>query len=297
MTQDIRKKDAAKKDAAKKAGVKIIVFQGERGAHSHMACLRHFREWEALPCPTFEEALERVAEGRAARAILPIENTIAGRVADLHHLLPETKLFVVGEHFLEIRHHLLARRGASLSDLRTAHSHAMALGQCRRAIRRLGLTPVAEADTAGAARAIGEGREPSRAAIASSLAAQIYDLQILKSDMEDVARNTTRFLLFAKERQDAPLDAPHVITSLLFRVRNVPAALYKALGGFATNGVNMTRLESCQIAGEFAAAQFFADIEGHASSPAARLALEELRFYSADVRVLGSYAADSFRRS
>ena len=279
-----------------KKTAKMIVFQGEKGAHSHMACLRHFPKWDAMPAPTFEEALEKVARGDAERAILPIENTIAGRVADLHHLLPETNLFVVGEHFLEIRHYLLARKEAKLSDLRTAHSHPMALGQCRRAIRKLGLTPIVEADTAGAAKAIGESAEISRAAIASSLAAEIYNLKILKKDMEDLARNTTRFLLFAKERQDAPLSEAHPITSLLFRVRNVPAALYKALGGFATNGVNMTRLESCQIAGEFAAAQFYADIEGHADAPAVKRALEELRFYSAHVRLLGTYAADPFRR-
>ena len=228
-------------------------------------------------------------------AMIPIENSVAGRVADIHHLLPNANLYIVGEHFLRVRHQLLAVKGASLASVKRVLSHTQALGQCRRTLRQLGLTPVPEADTAGSARIISEQGDPTLAAIASSLAAEIYGLDILKSDIEDETHNTTRFIVLAKDPDDAePEDGP-VITTFLFRVRNVPAALYKALGGFATNGVNMTKLESYQLEGTFNATMFHADIVGHPAERPVQLALEELSFFSTELRILGTYLASPYR--
>ncbi|MDX2259759.1 MAG: prephenate dehydratase [Hyphomicrobiaceae bacterium] len=272
-----------------------IAYQGEPGANSHLACSEAFPAMEPLACATFEDALAAVKSGEATYAMIPIENSVAGRVADIHHLLPNAALYIVGEHFLRVRHQLLAKPGVPLAHIRKVLSHTQALGQCRNTLRELGLTPVPEADTAGSARMVAESADDSLAAIASSLAAKIYGLEILKSDIEDEAHNTTRFVVLAAEPDDAePGDGP-IITSLIFRVRNVPAALYKALGGFATNGVNLTKLESYQLAGTFNATMFFADIEGHPSERMVQLAMEDLSYFSSEVQVLGAYRASPYR--
>tara|TARA_R110002124_G_scaffold1051_1_gene5496 strand:- start:1876 stop:2733 length:858 start_codon:yes stop_codon:yes gene_type:complete len=272
-----------------------IAFQGEAGANSHIACLEAFPDMKVLPCATFEDVFAAISEGRARIAMIPIENSVAGRVADIHHLIPGSSLYIVGEHFLRVRHQLLGLKGAKLADLKTVESHVMALGQCRQVIRDLGLASVVAADTAGSARIISQAGDPTRAAIASSLAAEIYNLDVLKADVEDAEHNTTRFIIMANEPNDAePEDGP-VITSFIFKVRNVPAALYKAMGGFATNGVNMTKLESYQLEGSFNASQFYADIEGHPASRNVRLALEELEFFTNELKILGIYKAHPYR--
>jgi len=274
---------------------KKIAFQGELGANSHMACAEHFPDMEALPCASFEDAFAAVKSGEAALAMIPIENSVAGRVADIHHLLPESELFIIGERFLRVRHQLLAPKGAKIEDVKTVRSHVMALGQCRSLIRQYGLKPEIAADTAGAAREVAEAGDASVAAIASSLAGEIYGLDTLKSDIEDAAHNTTRFIVMSPEHVMASPTDGKVITSFVFRVRNVPAALYKAMGGFATNGVNMTKLESYQIEGSFNATQFYADIEGHPDDRLVQLAMEELAFFTSYVHILGTYPADPFR--
>jgi prephenate dehydratase len=272
-----------------------IAFQGEPGANSHLAALDAYPRMEALACPTFEDAIAAVKTRRAKLAMIPIENSVAGRVADIHHLLPHSGLHIVAEHFERVRHQLLTLPGVKLPQLKTVHSHIMALGQCRDVVRALKLKPVAEADTAGAARHLRDSGDRSAAVIASKLAADIYGLKIAKADIEDAEHNTTRFVVLATtairvKKSDGP-----VITSFVFRVRNVPAALYKALGGFATNGVNMTKLESYQLEGSFNATMFYADIEGHPDERLVKLALEELHFYSTEVTVLGTYPASPFR--
>lgn len=272
-----------------------ISFQGELGANSHIACVEAFPEMEPLPCASFEDAFAAVSEGQAALAMIPIENSVAGRVADVHHLLPEGDLYIVAERFIPIRHQLMAPKGATLAGLKRVHSHPQALGQCRKALRALGLTPVKSADTAGAAREIAELGSLEDGALASSLAAEVYGLDILKPDVADAQHNTTRFIVLAPQPQDAePEDGP-CVTSFVFRVRNVPAALYKAMGGFATNSVNMTKLESYQIDGSFTATQFYADVDGHPSDRNVSLALQELKFFSSELKVLGVYPADPFR--
>ena len=272
-----------------------IAFQGEAGANSHIACLEAFPDMVVLPCATFEDVFAAIAEGRARLAMIPIENSVAGRVADIHHLIPESALYIVGEHFLRVRHQLLGLRGATIGGLKTVESHVMALGQCRDVIRELGLTPLVAADTAGSARIISQAGDPTRSSIASALAAEIYDLDVLKADIEDAEHNTTRFLIMAKDPEDAEPDSGPVVTSFIFKVRNVPAALYKALGGFATNGINMTKLESYQLEGTFNASQFYADIEGHPASRNVRLALEELEFFTNELKILGIYPAHPYR--
>jgi prephenate dehydratase len=272
-----------------------IAFQGEPGANSHLAARDAYPRMEALACPTFEDALAAVKTGAAKLAMIPIENSVAGRVADIHHLLPHSGLHIVAEHFERVRHQLLTLPGVNLSELKTVQSHVMALGQCRKAIRALKLKPVTEADTAGAARHLRESGDRTAAVIASKLAAEIYGLKVARADIEDAEHNTTRFVvLAAKPVRPRKEDGP-VITSFVFRVRNVPAALYKALGGFATNGVNMTKLESYQLEGSFNATMFYADIEGHPDERPVRLAMEELRFFTTEVTVLGTYPASSFR--
>ena len=272
-----------------------IAFQGEPGANSHLAARDAYPKMEAFACATFEDALGAVKSGKAKLAMIPIENSVAGRVADIHHLLPASGLYIVAEHFERVRHQLLALPRARTSGLKTVHSHIMALGQCRKAIKALKLAPVVEADTAGAARHVREAGDPTRAAVASKLAAEIYGLRIAKKDIEDAAHNTTRFVvLAAKPIKTKASDGP-IITSFVFRVRNVPAALYKAMGGFATNGVNMTKLESYQLEGSFNATMFYADIEGHPSERPVQLAMEELGFFTSEVIVLGSYKASPFR--
>ena len=276
---------------------KPIAFQGEMGANSHIACNDIFPDREVLPCTTFEGAFKALENGSAALAVLPVENTVAGRVADIHRLLPGYNLYIIGEYFMRIRHCLLGLKGASVDGLTRVHSHEMALGQCRHIINELNLEPVVAADTAGSAREIAELNNPALAAIASPLAAEINGLQIFKENIEDAKHNTTRFLIMAPEPDDAEPNSGDVITSFIFRCRNVPAALYKALGGFATNGVNMTKLESYQVEGSFMATQFYADIEGHPDDEAVRLALDELNYFCSELNILGVYPAAEFRKT
>lgn len=274
---------------------KRIAFQGEAGANSHIACQEACPDHEPVACGTFEDALAAVADRKVDLAMIPIENSVAGRVADIHHLIPEADLYMIGEHFLRVRHQLLGVAGTSLASVKTVHSHVHALGQCRNIISELGLKAVVAADTAGSARELAESGDKTRSAIATSLAAEIYGLETLRANVEDEDHNTTRFVLMAADPADAdPEDAP-VVTSFVFRVRNVPAALYKAMGGFATNGVNMTKLESYQIEGQFYATQFYADIEGHPADDSVRLALEELNFFTSYLRILGAYKASPMR--
>jgi len=272
-----------------------IAFQGVPGAYSDLACRFAYPAMTTLPCESFETAMDAVREGRVALAMLPCENSLAGRVPDIHHLLPDSGLFVVGEHFQRVEHCLLGVKGSTLADIKRAHSHTVALGQVRRILRTLGLTPVVEADTAGAAQLVAQWGNKEEAAIASSLAAEIYGLEILRSNVEDAAHNTTRFYVMAKRPVTPEPTVPNLMTTFVFRVRNVPAALYKALGGFATNGVNLTKLESYMMGGEFAATQFLCDVDGHPEQPHLRRALEELSFFSSEVRVLGVYPAAAFR--
>ena len=273
-----------------------IAFQGNPGAYSHLACRQAFPEMDVLPCESFEDVFSAVELGEARLAMLPIENSVAGRVTDVHHLLPESKLHIVGEHFIRVEHQLLAPPGADIAGLRAVHSHVMALGQCRDLIRELGIKPMTHADTAGAARDVAAGGDKAHAAIASELAGEIYGLDTLKAGIEDADHNHTRFLILSRDAVDPDPSTGTVVTSILFRVRSVPAALYKALGGFATNGVNLTRLESYMIGGAFVAAQFYLDAEGHPKDRSMRLALEELRFFAREVRVLGVYAAHPYRK-
>ncbi len=275
----------------------IIAFQGVLGAYSHMACQAVKPEMEVLPCRSFEDMILAVQEGRAELAMVPVENSIAGRVADIHHLLPGSGLYINGEHFQRVRHNLLAPRGAKIEDLQVVHSHTQALAQCRRTLRDLKLKTQVHADTAGAAADVAALDDPTQAAIASSLAAEIYGLDVLRADIEDEAHNTTRFVMLSREPDDPELGDGAILTTFVFRVRNVPAALYKALGGFATNGINMLKLESYMLGGAFNATQFYADVEGHPEDPAMQRAFEELGFFSREVRVLGVYPASPFREN
>ena len=273
-----------------------IAYQGEPGANSHIACVERCPGYEPLPCNTFEDAFQAVQSGRAALAMIPIENTTAGRVADVHHLLPDSGLSIIGEHFLRIRFQLLTLPEAKLSEAKTVHSHVHALGQCRKAIKKHNLKPIVAADTAGAARELRDSGDKSRAAIATALAGKIYGLKIAERDIEDEEHNTTRFVILSKKPVAVKHGKAPVMTSFVFRVRNVPAALYKALGGFATNGINMTKLESYQVEGQFSATQFYADVEGHPEDRMLKLALEELHFFSSYVRVLGTYPTSDWRK-
>jgi prephenate dehydratase len=271
-----------------------IAFQGAPGAYSDLACRRVFPAMTTLPCAAFEDAFAAVREERAVLAMMPIENSVAGRVADIHHLMPDSGLFIIGEHYERVNHHLLALPGATLDKIRTVRSHVHALSQCRNFIREKGLRPVVRADTAGSAAEIKELGDPTIAAIASELAGEIYGLVSLEQNIEDAEHNTTRFLAMSREAEWPPLGAP-AVTTFVFNVRNVPAALYKALGGFATNGVNMTKLESYMVGGRFAATQFYADVEAHPESRPLMLALEELAFFSHEVKILGVYPAHPLR--
>lgn len=276
-----------------------ISFQGEPGANSDTACRNMFPHMEPLPCPTFEDAFNAVESGAADLAMIPIENTIAGRVADIHHLLPESRLHIVGEYFLPIHFQLMVLPGTKRSEITTVHSHIHALGQCRKYIRKNGWKPVIAGDTAGAARLVSDVKDKTMAALSPRLASSLYGLDILEEDVEDAENNVTRFVVLTKTKKWAPRTSDELMmTTFVFRVRNVPAALYKAMGGFATNGVNMTKLESYQIDGKFTATQFYADIEGHPDDKNVAHALEELEFFSKEVRILGVYPADiTFRSS
>jgi prephenate dehydratase len=274
-----------------------IAFQGELGANSHIAIDEAYPGAEVVPCATFEDALAAITSGEADLGMIPIENSIAGRVADIHHLLPHSGLFIIGEWFLPIRFQLMAVPGAKLADIKSVESHVHALGQCRRIIRKLNLKPIVAGDTAGAARDIAERGDRTVAAIAPRLAAKIYGLDVLAEDIEDEAHNTTRFVILAREPRWAAQNSGHVVTTFVFNVRNVPAALYKAMGGFATNGVNMTKLESYMVDGNFFATQFYADVDGHPDDRGLAFALEELKFFSKEFRIIGVYPAHKFRET
>jgi prephenate dehydratase len=276
---------------------KKIIFQGEPGANSHLACREAYPDYEPVPCPTFEDCFSALTAGDVDLGMIPIENSLAGRVADIHHLMPTSGLHIIAEWFLPIRNQLMAPKGATMQTIKTVESHVMALGQCRRFIREHKLKPIVAADTAGSAREVSERGDKTRAAIASRLAAEIYGLNILKEDIEDEAHSTTRFIVLSREKKWARSGEGKVVTTFVFRVRNVPAALYKAMGGFATNGVNMTKLESYMVGGNFFATQFYADVEGHPDERPLMLALEELAFYSKELTVLGVYPAHAFRQT
>ncbi|HUZ32506.1 MAG TPA: prephenate dehydratase [Xanthobacteraceae bacterium] len=278
---------------------KRIAFQGEAGANSHIACREAYRSFLPMPCPTFEDAFAAVRSGRAQLGMIPIDNSVAGRVADIHHLMPRSGLHIVGEWFLPVQHQLMAPEGATLRTIKTVESHVHALGQCRNIIRKLRIAAVVAADTAGAAREVSEADDVSRAALATKLAARIYGLRILKKDVADDKHNTTRFVVLARKPRWASRKEKRVVTTFVFQVRNIPAALYKALGGFATNGVNMTKLESYMVEGSFAATQFYADVQGHPKDRALQLALEELEFVSQPrtLKILGVYPGHALRET
>ena len=273
-----------------------IAFQGEPGANSDTACRNMYPGMEPLPCATFEDAFNAVETGKADLAMIPIENTIAGRVADIHHLLPESKLHIVGEYFLPIHFQLMVLPGVARKEIKTVHSHIHALGQCRKYIRKNGWKAVVAGDTAGAAKLVAERGDRTMAALAPRLAAELYGMEILEENVEDTDTNVTRFVVLTRSKHwvERPTPETKMMTTFIFRVRNVPAALYKAMGGFATNGVNMTKLESYQL-GAFTATLFYADIEGHPEDANVRLALDELKFFSREIRIVGVYPASDSR--
>ncbi|MBJ7550671.1 prephenate dehydratase [Marinomonas ostreistagni] len=275
----------------------IVAYQGEPGAYSHLASQHCFPNWQMIHCASFSQALAKVENGEAHYAMIPVENSTAGRVEEIYRELKGTQLYVVKEHFEPVNHCLIALPGMRLEDIQQIGSHPQALAQCNKNIQGMQAKQVAMYDTAGAAKHLAESKQTGLAVISSSLAAELYGLNILKSHFNDVSGNTTRFLVFSKQ-QKMPLYEPNLryITSFLFKVRNIPAALYKAMGGFATHGINMLKLESYMLDGHFTATQFYVDVEAHFQSPAMQAALEELRFFSEDVRILGTYYADSFRK-
>jgi len=270
-----------------------IAFQGEPGAFSHAAAHALFPADEALPCTTFEDTIAAVQNGEAEFGVVPVENSLYGRITDIYHLLPKSGLFITGEHFLRVEMNLLGVPGATLADIKAVQSLSVALGQCRKFIAKHKLKTINGVDTAGSAREIAEKGDKSVGAIASLFAAEVYGLSVLAQNIEDAAHNTTRFLVISKQAEEPAADAGKVKTTFVFRVRNVPAALYKAMGGFATNGVNMTKLESYMLDGSFTATQFYADIEGHPSDLSVQLAFEELKFFTDHFHVLGVYKAAS----
>ena len=272
-----------------------IAYQGEPGANSDIACRDMFPDHEPMPCATFEDALGAIRDGSADLGMIPIENSLAGRVADIHHLLPASGLHIIGEYFLPIRFQLLGLPDARIEGVTDIYSHVHALGQCRKIIRRLGARGHVAGDTAGSARQVAEWGDPTKASLATRLAGEIYRLKVLESDVEDEKHNTTRFVVLSRTPQWSEQGEPNLVTTFVFRVRNVPAALYKALGGFATNGVNMTKLESYMVDGQFTATQFLADVDGHPEDPGLKFALEELSFFTRELRILGVYRAHPFR--
>ena len=287
-------------DSPKQIAGKKVAFQGALGAYSHMACRAVMPDAEALPYPSFEDMLAAVQQGDADCAMVPVENSIAGRVADIHHLLPGSGLFITGEHFQRVNHHLLAPRGATLEGLVEVHSHAQGLAQCRERLHRLGLTPIMHSDTAGAAKDVAARGDKHIGAIASRLAGEIYDLDVLIESAEDAEHNTTRFLIMERDAVTPTHKAASdmaMVTTIVFSLRSVPAALYKALGGFATNGLNLTKLESYIRPGFHESAQFYMDVDGHIDDPAMQNAMEELHFYCQKdaVHILGSYPASGQR--
>jgi|TARA_B100001750_G_scaffold248473_1_gene280021 prephenate dehydratase len=274
----------------------LVAFQGLSGAYSDLAAREVFPGADTMPCPSFEDALKVVEKGIASKAIIPVENTIAGRVAEIHQILSSTKLQIVAEHFHRVNHHLLVVKGAKVRDLRSIYSHIHALNQCRKFTKNMKVNTIFSADTAGAAKDVSMLQDKTNGAIASALAAKIYNLSVIRSNIEDVKNNVTRFLVLGSDEANLTSKKKAILTSLVFYVRNVPAAMHKALGGFATNNVNMTKLESFMAHGSFRQAQFYADIEGHPDEKNVKLALEELSFFSKKVKILGSYYAHPYRK-
>lgn len=285
----------SRKKTTRRAPSRTIAFQGQPGAYSHLACRQYFPDMTPMPTAAFEDTFDAVSSGRAKLAMIPIENSVAGRVADIHRILPDSGLHIIGERFLRVNHHLLAPRGATLKSIKRVHSHVHALGQCGQFLRKHALEAVVHADTAGAAADIAASGDPAEAAIASELAGEVYGLKSIRANIEDAEHNTTRFIVLSKKPVRVKRGAGPVVTSFVFQVRNVPAALYKAMGGFATNGINMTKLESYMVDGDFVATQFYADVEGDPRDTGLKLALEELGFFTHKVTILGTYPADSFR--
>jgi prephenate dehydratase len=275
-------------------GAKRIAFQGEPGAYANLAAREAVPHAQAVPQPTFEDAIAAAKDGETDLVIIPVENSLIGRIADIHHLLPDSGLHIVGEHFLPIHHQLLGLKDAALDDVKDVYSQAPALAQCRNIVRDRKLAAHGWYDTAGSAKHVAELGDKSKAAIASTLAGELYGLKVLQADIEDVHHNTTRFLIMAREAESAP-PGGKVVTSLIFQVKNAPASLYKALGAFATNGVNITKLESYQLGGSFNATQFYADIQGHPSAANVGAALKELEFQTAQMTVMGVYPASPMR--
>ncbi len=273
-----------------------IAFQGALGANSDIACRTAYPAMTSLPCRTFADAFDAVGKGKAALAMIPIDNTVAGRVADIHHLLPRSKLFIIGEHFERINHQLVVLPGTKISDIKEVHSHVHALNQCRTLLEEMGVEAVVHVDTAGAAADIAKWGDKSKAAISSRLAAEVYGLEVLRSDIEDAEHNTTRFVVLSRDSTRPSAGTADVMTSFVFRVRNIPAALYKAMGGFATNGVNMTKLES-YVGEGFVVAEFYAEVEGHPEDRPVKLALEELGFFSEEVNILGVFPTHAYRKT
>lgn len=273
----------------------IIVYQGEPGAYSHVACQTYFPDMRPVACLSFSQAFAKVRAGEAQLAMIPVENTVAGRVSDVYHLLPEGGIYITGEHYLPVHHQLLGVPGSKLGDIKTVRSHPMALGQVRKRLESLSITPQNDVDTAGAARAVAELGDKSVGAVASTLAGRTYGLEVLAKDIEDAAHNTTRFIVLSNTPLRIAQGSEPVVTSFVFKVRNVPSALYKALGGFATNGLNMTKLESYMVDGSFWATQFYADVEGHPDDDAMKHAMDELYFFSDTVLMLGTYPAHQAR--
>lgn len=274
----------------------VVAYQGEPGAYSHLACRHTFPDYRAHHCATFSEAMQMVEQGEALYAMIPVENSTAGRVEEIYRELRKTQLYVVQEHFESVNHCLMARKGVAIESIKKIGSHPQALAQCDDNIHQLDAESITMYDTAGAAKYLAEHDEPDMAVISSELAAELYDLEILRSRFNDREGNTTRFLVFAKQHKLPPFVVDKTyITSFMFRVRNIPAALYKAMGGFATNGINMLKLESYMVDGNFTATQFYADVECHFQAPEMQSALEELGFFSDEVRMLGTYPADEYR--
>ena len=273
-----------------------ISFQGELGSYSHQACCEAFPDAQPLPCPTFEGAMEKAKGGESKYAIIPVENSTYGRIADIYYLLPESGLFIIKEHFLRVHINLLALPGVSIREVKLAMSHSVLLGQCRKFLAKNNIKGVSGVDTAGSAKLVSQSQDRTKAALASPLAGQIYGLESLVEEVEDMSNNTTRFLVMSNNSEENNItDKKQFMTTIIFQVRNIPAALYKAMGGFATNGVNMVKLESYMVAGSFTSTQFYADLEGHPDEESVNRALSELKYFTSMVKILGVYEADSFR--
>ena len=272
-----------------------VAFQGEKGAYSHLACLEIFPNADAIACSTFEETFQLAKDNSEYKIVIPIENSLAGRVADIHYLIPKYKLQIHAEHFQKVTHNLLGIKGSKIKDIKTVRSHSQAIGQCNKMISENKLKPVISADTAGSAKFISEKKDKTDSAIASELAAKIYSLEILKSNVEDESGNVTRFFIMGKDSKHPEHKDEKYITSCIFKLKSIPAALYKALGGFATNGVNLCKLESFSVKNTFDQVNFYIDIEGHIEDPSLQKALEELGFHTQKLDILGVYEAHQFR--